>query len=251
MILVYAAWPDALWENERHLGRFSLGFLWAQQNTNPKLFSEFGDKPYYVEYHWHGFQLLWGNAYILGGMVLLLVLLAIAFRLRHAPPAPEAADGQALPDLRPRVLPWRALTRLWPRSCGSTRNCWPSPAATRSGRGTTRRPPRQSPAIPKTSALCPRPPSPRSPGSASRSRPRSPNTGATARSRPSISSGPVSRRASATSPGCPASARSAPWRSAPNSASPPSRTSKPRSAREGCATCRDSAPRARSASCAA
>ena len=30
-------------------------------------------------------------------MVLLLVLLAIAFRLRHAPPAPEAADGQALP----------------------------------------------------------------------------------------------------------------------------------------------------------
>jgi alpha-1,2-mannosyltransferase len=97
MILVYAAWPDALWENERHLGRFSLGFLWAQQNTNPKLFSEFGDKPYYVEYHWHGFQLLWGNAYILGGMVLLLVLLAIAFRLRHAPPAPEAAGGQALP----------------------------------------------------------------------------------------------------------------------------------------------------------
>ena len=44
-------------------------------------FSQLGDRPYYVEYHWHGFQLLWGNAYILGGMVLLLVLLAIGFGL--------------------------------------------------------------------------------------------------------------------------------------------------------------------------
>ena len=92
MIVVYAAWPDALWENERHLGRFSLGFLWAQQNTNPKQFSQFGDRANYVEYHWHGFQLLWGNAYILGGMALLLVLLGIAFRLRNAPPGPPAAE---------------------------------------------------------------------------------------------------------------------------------------------------------------
>ena len=93
MIFVYAAWPDALWENERHLGRFSLGFLWAQQNTSPKQFSQRGDRPGYVEYHWHGFQLLWGNAYILGGMVLLLVLLGIAFRLRNAPPGPPAAES--------------------------------------------------------------------------------------------------------------------------------------------------------------
>jgi len=96
MIFVYAAWPDALWENERHLGRFSLGFLWAQQNTSPKQFSEYGDQRSYVEYHWHGFQLLWGNAYILGGMVLLLVLLAIGFRLRRVPPIAEAG-GEDLP----------------------------------------------------------------------------------------------------------------------------------------------------------
>ena len=101
MIVVYAAWPDAIWENERHLGKFSLGFLWAQQNTNPKLFSEFGDRPYYVEYHWHGFQLLWGNAYILGGMALLLILLGIAFRLRKAQPAAPSAE----PSSRPASVP--------------------------------------------------------------------------------------------------------------------------------------------------
>ncbi len=97
MIVVYAAWPDALWENERHLGRFSLGFLWAQQNTSPRQFSQYGDKPSYVEYHWHGFQLLWGNAYILGGMALLLILLGIAFRLRSTPPTPPATEPSSRP----------------------------------------------------------------------------------------------------------------------------------------------------------
>ncbi len=96
MIFVYAAWPDALWENERNLGKFSLGFLWAQKNTNPIKFSEHGDQPYYVEYHWHGFQLLWGNAYVLGGMALLLILLGIAFRLRNGPPAAPAPEPSSL-----------------------------------------------------------------------------------------------------------------------------------------------------------
>ena len=45
-----------------------------------------GDSPSYPEYHWHGFQLIWGNAYILGGMALLLFLLVIAFRVRRQDP---------------------------------------------------------------------------------------------------------------------------------------------------------------------
>jgi alpha-1,2-mannosyltransferase len=90
MMIVYAAWPDAIWEAQRTLGRFSLGFLWAQQNTDPLEFATRGDKPYYVEYHWHGFQLLWGNIYILGGIALLLILLGIGFRLRQRPPETEA-----------------------------------------------------------------------------------------------------------------------------------------------------------------
>jgi alpha-1,2-mannosyltransferase len=96
IIVVYAAWPDALWENERNLGKFSLGFLWAQPNTNPILFSKYGDRPWFVEYHWHGFQLLWGNAYILGGMVLLAVLLGLALSLRDAPPV-LASEPSSVP----------------------------------------------------------------------------------------------------------------------------------------------------------
>jgi len=97
-IVVFAAWPDALWESQRNLGRFSLGLLWAQPNTVPIQFSKYGDLPRYVEYHWHGFQLLWGNAYILAGTALLLILLVLAVRLRSAGSAPgQAADSRARP----------------------------------------------------------------------------------------------------------------------------------------------------------
>jgi alpha-1,2-mannosyltransferase len=84
MIAAFGAWPDALWESARTLGNLSLGFLWAQPNTNPVLFATRGDQPSYVEYHWHGFQLLWGNTYILAGLVLLAVALTIGFRLRKS-----------------------------------------------------------------------------------------------------------------------------------------------------------------------
>jgi alpha-1,2-mannosyltransferase len=96
MVFFFAAWPDAIWENERTLGNLSLGFLWTQSNTNPVEFAQHGDQPGYVEYHWHGFQLLWGNTYILAGIALLLIALAIGFRLRNRPQAAEAADQQPL-----------------------------------------------------------------------------------------------------------------------------------------------------------
>jgi alpha-1,2-mannosyltransferase len=97
MIFFFGAWPDALWESARNLGNFSLGFLWAQPNTNPVKFAEHGDQPSYVEYHWHGFQLLWGNAYILAGVALLLILLALGWRLaRRGPDAPAAGRREEL-----------------------------------------------------------------------------------------------------------------------------------------------------------
>jgi alpha-1,2-mannosyltransferase len=86
MIFTYAAWPDALFTHARNLGKFSLGLLWLQKNTEPIYFSKYGDQPWYIEYHWHGFQLIWGNAYILGGMALLLLLLVIGFRVRKQAP---------------------------------------------------------------------------------------------------------------------------------------------------------------------
>jgi alpha-1,2-mannosyltransferase len=86
MIFTYAAWPDALFTHARNLGKFSLGLLWLQPNTSPVTFLHHGDRPSNVEYHWHGFQLIWGNAYILGGMALLLFMLVIAFRVRKQAP---------------------------------------------------------------------------------------------------------------------------------------------------------------------
>ena len=94
MVFFFAAWPDAIWENARTLGNFSLGFLWAQANTNPIKFAQHGDQPSYVEYHWHGFQLLWGNAFILAGVALLLILLGIGLRLRNRPPSAEVSSQE-------------------------------------------------------------------------------------------------------------------------------------------------------------
>ena len=82
LILPFAAWPDAIWENARNLGNLSLGLLWAPPNTNPVLFATRGDQPSYVEYHWHGWQLLWGNAYLLTGVALLVIALVTGLRLR-------------------------------------------------------------------------------------------------------------------------------------------------------------------------
>jgi alpha-1,2-mannosyltransferase len=92
MIFIFAAWPDAIWESARTLGNLSLGLLWAQANTNPVEFAQRGDQPGYVEYHWHGFQLLWGNAYVLAGVALLLIALWTGFRLRSKPPVAEVTE---------------------------------------------------------------------------------------------------------------------------------------------------------------
>jgi len=93
IIVVYGPWPDAMWENARNLGKFSLGFLWAPPNTNPLLYTEHGDQPWFTEYHWHGIWLLTGNAYILGGLALMVLLAGIAYRLRRAP-----ASSQMVPN---------------------------------------------------------------------------------------------------------------------------------------------------------
>jgi len=96
MIFTYAAWPDALFTHARNLGKFSLGLLWLQKNTSPIVFSKNNDQPWYVEYHWHGFQLLWGNTYILAGVALLLIALWTGFRLRNRPAAAEVAEQEPL-----------------------------------------------------------------------------------------------------------------------------------------------------------
>src|SRR5512146_2222600 len=92
-LVVFGAWPDAMWGSARNLGRFSLGVLWAPPNTDPILYVEHGDQPSFVEYHWHGLWLLTGNAYILAGMAVFLAMIALAVsmsRRRAVPDSPAA-----------------------------------------------------------------------------------------------------------------------------------------------------------------
>jgi alpha-1,2-mannosyltransferase len=91
-LVVFAPWPDRWWERAHNLGNFSYGFLWAPPNTNPELYSVHGDQPWFVEYHWHGLQLVTGNAYVLFGTALLLVLAVAAYRIRR-----ESASSPTLP----------------------------------------------------------------------------------------------------------------------------------------------------------
>jgi alpha-1,2-mannosyltransferase len=99
ILVVFGAWPDAMWESARNLGRFSLGLLWAPPNTNPILYVTRGDQPSFTEYHWHGLWLLTGNAYILAGMAVFVVLVASAISVSRRRAAPVSS---AVPLLRPR-----------------------------------------------------------------------------------------------------------------------------------------------------
>jgi alpha-1,2-mannosyltransferase len=76
---IFGAWPGSLWGEPDDLGGFSKGLIWAPPNTNPETYLRLGDRPWYVEYHWHGLQLLSGNLYLLTGIALfaLLVMLAV------------------------------------------------------------------------------------------------------------------------------------------------------------------------------
>jgi len=76
--LVFGAWPTSLWGEYHAVGGFSKGLIWAPPNTNPGTYFRLGDRPGYAEYHWHGLQLLTGNLYVLTGIALLVLLVAVA-----------------------------------------------------------------------------------------------------------------------------------------------------------------------------
>ena len=80
VVLVYAAWPH-FWSSKAGLLQGGLiGYAPATSFGH-------GDNPRYVEYHWHGLQLLAGNLYILGGVALFVIVLIVAARTRGRPPA--------------------------------------------------------------------------------------------------------------------------------------------------------------------
>ncbi len=98
IVVVFGAWPGSLWSQPGNTGGFFEGLIWAPPITNPELYFELGDRPWYAEYHWHGLQLITGNLYVLTGMALFVLLIALA--LGPAARAARAA-GRAAGRLTP------------------------------------------------------------------------------------------------------------------------------------------------------
>jgi alpha-1,2-mannosyltransferase len=102
MLAVYGAWPGSLWSRPADLGHFSLGLLWQPPNTDPAVYYRDGDQPWFAEYHWHGIELLTGNAFVLGGLVLLGVLITAAIRTRvTTSPTGTTSPTSRTPSARP------------------------------------------------------------------------------------------------------------------------------------------------------
>jgi alpha-1,2-mannosyltransferase len=92
MLIVYGAWPGSLWGEPNDMGQFSLGVIWQPPSTDPEVYYRDGDRPWFAEYHWHGTELLTGNAFLLGGLALLAILVAAAIRARLAGHSPTPAN---------------------------------------------------------------------------------------------------------------------------------------------------------------
>jgi Glycosyltransferase family 87 len=112
---LFGAWPGSLWGQPADLGGFSEGLIWVPPNTSPGTFAKLGDRPSYAEYHWHGFQLLVGNLYVLAGLAALVVIGFLTARLvltrrRKASARGAGPAGSPAGERRKRVanLPLKA-----------------------------------------------------------------------------------------------------------------------------------------------
>lgn len=101
MLLVFAPWPGSLWSvHTTGPGNFTHGLIWAAPNTAVTKYVKYGDQPWFLEYHWSGLQVLAGNAYVLAGLVLLVLLGFTALMS-----SPQAADvAEAAPAAPPEPV---------------------------------------------------------------------------------------------------------------------------------------------------
>src|SRR5262249_49136365 len=78
-------WPGSFWSHyTRGPGDFTHGFIWTGPNSPVTSYVKYGDNPAFREYHWRGLQLLAGNAYVLAGLFLLVILGLTAWRSRRS-----------------------------------------------------------------------------------------------------------------------------------------------------------------------
>jgi alpha-1,2-mannosyltransferase len=95
---VYAPWPGSLWGvDTTGPGNFTHGLIWAAPNSPVTKYVQDGDQPWFLEYHWHGLQMLAGNAYVLAGLVLFAILGFTALTSRPSVTAARPAAGPADP----------------------------------------------------------------------------------------------------------------------------------------------------------
>jgi alpha-1,2-mannosyltransferase len=81
IVVWFSSWPARLFTSVNNLGHDSLGLIWIPKNTEPYWYDWYGDRPWFPEYHWHGLQLIAGNAYILAGLALFGAMLALSVLL--------------------------------------------------------------------------------------------------------------------------------------------------------------------------
>ncbi len=99
----FGAWPTALFTSKVNLGHDSLGLIWIVDNTNPYYYDWYGDRPWFAEYHWHGLQLILGNAFVLAGLALFGLLLAISLLLPRGTKEHADEPGRSQGSLRGRL----------------------------------------------------------------------------------------------------------------------------------------------------
>jgi alpha-1,2-mannosyltransferase len=110
---IFAAWPGFLWGQPLDLGGFWMGLIWAAPNTNPGTYASLGDRPWYPEYHWHGWQLLSGNLFVLTGLALFVLAAAVAWRYARRGMKRDGRQRRQFGDrhaaTRPRTAPSRTM----------------------------------------------------------------------------------------------------------------------------------------------
>jgi alpha-1,2-mannosyltransferase len=96
VVALFGAWPTKFFNiYPPNLGTDSLGVIWIPKNTNPAWYQWYGDQRWFPEYHWQGWNLIWGNAYILAGLAIFGMLVAISLLL---PAARKDHDDEPGPD---------------------------------------------------------------------------------------------------------------------------------------------------------
>jgi alpha-1,2-mannosyltransferase len=101
LLLVFFPYPGRLWSlTTSGPGNFTWGLIWAAPNSRVITYIEKGDNPSYLEYHWHGLQLLAGNAYVLAGLAMLVVICVAALRIERARRHSAAVTSEPLVSRR-------------------------------------------------------------------------------------------------------------------------------------------------------